>query len=548
MINAVPSFDAAGRVSEVIVSILDMTDRKKAMEKLRASQKRYQSIYQGTPLYATTWQHKNGDFILLDANQAANKSSNHVIQKHIGEKASVFLKNSAWILEAVRQCHKQKSPIEKQGWLVTKTSGQEKYFRLFINSIPPDLVLVLAQDLTENTQTREALTRREAQFRVLFEQAIDAILFLDETGTLLDANQAALTLFGLKKNRMGMYAIFDLAPEESRHQLGRLVDEKPKTLEIPELVFQKPGGPMFPGSIRSFRSTVKGKTVIFLFIRDLTRQKAQENKKRGLEAQLRRARKMESIGNLAGGISHDFNNILSSIIGYTELALEDVEKGSMLEDDLTEIFTAGKRARDLIRQILAFARQSEEDLVPVRVSGIVEEALNLIRSSIPSSIEISRQIESDDLILGLPTQVHQLVINLCTNAAQAMKDETGVLGVTLKKVNLDERFPAAYVDLAAGRYLQLSVSDTGTGILPELRESIFEPYFTTKKPGEGTGMGLATVHGIVKRYGGEITVDSRLGKGSVFHVFLPVTKKRPEEEDLPRRGPAHRNRAHFAGG
>ncbi|MDA8141815.1 MAG: ATP-binding protein [Desulfobacteraceae bacterium] len=257
-----------------------------------------------------------------------------------------------------------------------------------------------------------------------------------------------------------------------------------------------------------------------------------------MEAELRQTHKMEAIGTLAGGIAHDFNNILSAIIGYTELALDDAPQGTMLEANLQEVYTAGKRARDLVRQILAFARQSDEKVKPLMVSPIAKEALKLIRSSIPSSIQIHANIATDSTILGNPTQMHQILMNLCTNAAHAMEKSGGILDVDLCDIYLGKGDPLLQPNLNAGDYMKLTVSDTGHGISPEIMNSIFEPYFTTKGPGEGTGLGLATVQGIVESYGGKITVASQLGRGSVFTIYLPISSKRAEsapavDEALP---------------
>jgi PAS domain S-box-containing protein len=249
-----------------------------------------------------------------------------------------------------------------------------------------------------------------------------------------------------------------------------------------------------------------------------------EHKK--IEKQLQQSQKMESIGNLAGGIAHDFNNILSSVIGFTELALDEVEKETTLEDSLQEVYAAGKRAKDLVKQILAFARQSDEKLKPIQVDLIVKEVLQFIRSSIPTTIEIKQNIESESLIIGNSTQIHQVLMNLFTNAAHAMEDEGGILEMSLKDVVVDSRKMADTKVIKPGDYIEIKVSDTGAGISPVILESIFDPYFTTKPPGEGTGMGLAMVHGIVESYGGEITVNSILGKGTVFTLYLPITRKR----------------------
>ena len=251
--------------------------------------------------------------------------------------------------------------------------------------------------------------------------------------------------------------------------------------------------------------------------RDITERKK-------MEIRIQQAQKMESIGNLAGGIAHDFNNILSSILGFTELALDETPKGTVLEDSLQEVYSAGKRAKDLVKQILAVARQSEEKSSPIQPSRIVKEVLKLIRSAIPATIEIRDAIESESLIIGNATQIHQVLMNLLTNAAYAMEDKGGILEVHLKDVVLDKE--DKLTGLMQGNYLEIKVSDTGVGIDPKIIGSIFEPYFTTRGSGEGTGLGLAMVQGIVESYGGKITVGSRLGKGATFILYLPVTKKR----------------------
>jgi PAS domain S-box-containing protein len=261
-------------------------------------------------------------------------------------------------------------------------------------------------------------------------------------------------------------------------------------------------------------------------IRDITDQKQAEKEKIKLEKQLHQAYKMESIGTLAGGIAHDFNNILSSIIGFTELSLDDADGNPELEDNLQEVYNAGKRAKDLVKQILAFARQTGEDVKPIQIDVIVEEVLKFIRSTIPATIKINKHINSKSAIIGNQTQVHQILMNLCTNAAHSMEKEGGMLDVSLKDIDIDENFYNQSLQTAYGKYIEIAVSDTGSGIEPDIIDSIFEPYFTTKSLGEGTGMGLAMVHGIVESYNGKITVDSQLGKGTTFTIYLPVTGKK----------------------
>ncbi|BHH86129.1 transporter substrate-binding domain-containing protein [Desulforhopalus sp. 52FAK] len=258
---------------------------------------------------------------------------------------------------------------------------------------------------------------------------------------------------------------------------------------------------------------------------DITDQKQIEVERQRLQSQLLQAQKMDSIGTLAGGIAHDFNNILSSVIGFTELALDGVEKDTPVADDLQEVYTAGLRAKDLVQQILTFARQSDEELKPIKVDVIIKEVLKFLRSSIPTTIEIKQDISSSSLIMGSTTQIHRIMMNLLTNAAYAMENDGGILEVRLNDIVIDKATQGRNQDLKSGSYIEIKVSDTGSGIAPENIEKIFEPYFTTKGQGEGTGMGLAMVHGIVESYGGKIFVESTVNKGTTITIYLPVARE-----------------------
>jgi len=255
---------------------------------------------------------------------------------------------------------------------------------------------------------------------------------------------------------------------------------------------------------------------------DITDHKKAEEEKKIFEARLNRAQKMEAIGTLAGGIAHDFNNILSAIIGYTELSLDNIHDTSMLHANLEEVLKAGDRAKDLVGQILTFSRQVDIERRPVRIHLIVKEVLKLLRSSIPSTIKIIQKIDpASGSALANPTQIHQVIMNLCTNAYQAMVDKGGELRVSLTPEYIDSRFRTSHQNLAEGTYIKLSVNDTGCGIDSTIIERIFDPFFTTKDKTKGTGLGLATVHGIVMELGGDITVSSIPQKGSCFDVYLP---------------------------
>ncbi len=239
---------------------------------------------------------------------------------------------------------------------------------------------------------------------------------------------------------------------------------------------------------------------------------------------LLQSHKMESIGTLAGGIAHDFNNILSAIIGYTELSQMNISRKDLLSDYLDKIFKAGNRAKGLVQQILTFSRQTKQELRPVPVNIVVKEALKLLKASLPSTIEIHEDVEDDSLVMGDPTQLHQILMNLCTNASHAMEKEGGILKVELKNSPLGSDLISRYPKLKSNPHIHLMVSDTGCGIPPDVMERIFDPFFTTKEQGQGTGMGLSVVHGIVNSLKGIIDVKSNPGKGSQFNIFLPVVE------------------------
>ncbi|MDC7235239.1 MAG: ATP-binding protein [Spirochaetales bacterium] len=256
------------------------------------------------------------------------------------------------------------------------------------------------------------------------------------------------------------------------------------------------------------------------------RNNAEEESKE-LETKLQQAQKMESIGIFAGGIAHDFNNILTSILGYSELALDISEEESEMESHLSMIFSSAQRAKELVRQILSFARKSEQKVEAIRVDLILEEVLKFIRSTLPATIEIKQSINCDACIMGNSTQVHQVFMNLFTNAAQAMGTDSGVLDVKLNCIDARQLDDTSLI-CQASQYIVIQIEDTGSGIPEDKLNTVFEPYFTTKKMGEGTGLGLAVVHGIISSYGGQIHVKSVVNEGTEFTIYLPVTEKRED--------------------
>ena len=255
--------------------------------------------------------------------------------------------------------------------------------------------------------------------------------------------------------------------------------------------------------------------------RDITEQKKAEKEKKLLEEQLRQAQKMEDLGRLAGGIAHDFNNILGSIIGFTEMGRMSLDDENRCRENLDEALLAAERARDLIKQILTFSRRTPHEMLEINIAVVIKEALKLLRASLPSTVKIHSLIdENSGMALADSTQIHQVVMNVCTNAVHAMGEKGGIIEVKLDPVELDEDL-AKRLSLETGHFLKLSIQDDGPGIDPEIMDQIFDPFFTTKPKGEGTGLGLSMVHGIMKNHGGAINVGSPPRRGTVFDIYFP---------------------------
>jgi PAS domain S-box-containing protein len=340
-------------------------------------------------------------------------------------------------------------------------------------------------------------------------------------GKFIEANPAIVEMFGYQ-SRDEFIAVNVANLYQNSEDRNKFTEEISKygSVNKYEVKLKKKDGTPFIGSVSAVSVTdANGKVKYYDGIIENT------TGKRELELQLQQAQKMEAIGTLAGGIAHDFNNILSAIIGYTELSLNDIEKESILYQNLQEVLRAGGRAKDLVKQILTFSRQTTQELKPVQVKLICKEAIKFLRASLPTTIEIHQEIESDSLVMADPTQIHQVLMNLCTNAGHAMGENGGVLEVKIADVQLEADFMAQHKELKPGPYLELSVSDTGYGIPAHLLDRIFDPFFTTKEKSEGTGMGLSVVHGIVGSYGGKIIVSSEPGKGSTFKIYLPKVER-----------------------
>ncbi|MGD2271636.1 MAG: ATP-binding protein [Desulfobacterales bacterium] len=318
-----------------------------------------------------------------------------------------------------------------------------------------------------------------------------------------------------------------IAEELALEETATVDPFRSRTLEMQ--AYNKEGSKFWLEVTASFLRDDNGKPIRILGVsRDISERKRAEKERKSLEAQLQQAHKLEAVGTLAGGIAHDFNNILSAVIGFTEMALFETKQDSMLYSNLQEVLKAGNRATDLVKQILAFSRQAGQEKKPIQVGIIVKEVTRLLRASLPTTIEIHQNLQSDAAVLADPTQLHQVLMNLCTNAYHAMNTKGGRLEISLANVELDDGFADSDPHVTPGSYLCLTVRDTGHGMDPGVKDRIFEPFFTTKERDQGTGLGLSVVHGIITSHGGTIAVDSAIEKGSTFKIFLPIIEKKPD--------------------
>ncbi|MDK9706039.1 MAG: PocR ligand-binding domain-containing protein [Desulforhopalus sp.] len=393
-------------------------------------------------------------------------------------------------------------------------------------------------DVSERKRVEEALRTSEEQYRLIVNTAREGIWGKDSSWRTNFVNPQMAAMLGYTPEEMLGRPVADfVVPEEMEDHYQRIQKRMGGGGESYERTFRHKDG-------RSVLTHVSAIPILdeqdrftgsFGMFTDITESRRAEEEKHALIGQLQQARKMEAIGTLAGGIAHDFNNILSAVIGYSEMIRDDCPEGSTMAHDIAQVLNAGNRAKELVKQILAFSRQAKTDKIPLQPCMIINEAVKLLRASLPATINIIQDIEADaGTILADPTQIHQVIMNLCTNAFHAMEVKGGTLTIALRQKVLNEEGLNGESPVQPGGYVHLSIRDTGSGIPAHIKEKIFEPFFTTKEVGKGTGMGLATVYGIIQSYGGAITCNSSPREGTVFDILLPIIATTPAQENKPK--------------
>jgi PAS domain S-box-containing protein len=390
----------------------------------------------------------------------------------------------------------------------------------------------LQDEIFERKQLGDALAKSEEQLRSLQDNIPIGLFRSTPQGSVRHANPACLEIFGYGCLE-DLRSIDANVLYEHKSDRDRIIQhlEATGTIDGWKVRMQRKDGTLFWALLHIKNVTDNHHRQVFLdgTVQDISQQIEAEKQKKELENQLRQSQKMETIGTLAGGIAHDFNNLLASIMGFSELALEDSQPDSIQQENLKCTLVAAQRAADLVGQILTFARQTDTEKAPIELKHVIMEAIKLMRSTLPSTIQIKEEITSRSAVLAAPTQMHQVIVNLCSNASHAMQESGGVLTIGLTDVEQSVTHIDPGMPVKARPLLKLTVADTGHGIAPEIKDRLFDPYFTTKKPGEGTGIGLSVVQGLVRSHGGFITFDSEPEQGATFNVFLPII----DGEDIP---------------
>jgi PAS domain S-box-containing protein len=531
--------------------ILDITDRMAAEETLRESEKRYRTLVANVPgaVYRCAIEYPYHDMFI---SEGMRQLSGHDREAFLGPDAIAFgdliLPEDRATIDAIVTLALRERRVFEIHYRIRHADGgirwiQEQGQAIYAPDGTPAYLEGVMIDVTARTRAEEALRASEARLMEAQRIASTGSWELDIAASSLSWSDEVYRIFELDSSEFGAtYEAFLAAVHpDDRELVDRAYTEAVEQRQPFDLVHRL----LMPdGRVKQVHERAethyddRGVPIRSVgTVQDITEQLKAEEIRLALEAQLRKSQKMEAIGTLAGGIAHDFNNILAAVIGHAELVAQDLEAEHQGQEGIRGILLACVRAKDLVQQILTFSRLREQERRLVAVEPVILEALKLLRPTLPATIEIRTEIGSGGTqVLVDPTQLHQVVVNLCTNAAHAMRDHGGVLDVQCRTL----RLPEPLARTRPGRYLQLTVRDTGHGMDPETLDRVFDPFFTTKPQGEGTGLGLAVVHGIVQGHDGIVTATSEPGQGTTFQIYFPAVEGRSTaitpEEGAVRRG------------
>jgi len=402
----------------------------------------------------------------------------------------------------------------------------------FLNDQVNQRTVELQNEIIEHKRSENKLRQSEEKFRSAFKTSPNGITLSSMgDGIFDDINDGFTRLLGYTRKEVIGKSSFELNIWYDLKDRDRLISglSKDGFVENLEAKFIGKSGQIIDGLMSARTLDIDDKNHLLTVTQDITQLRKNEQDRLNLEIRLQQAQKMEAIGTLAGGIAHDFNNILSGIFGYSQLALKRIDNPQKVKNCISQIDKGSKRAAELVRQILTFSRQDIYQKHPLQISIAIKEALQLLRSSIPTSIEIKKRIDSDSAVLADPIKIHQLLINLCTNAYHAIGENNGSIIISLVDKKIQKSKKVNNTRIPPGDYLELEVADTGSGMDKSILEKIFDPYFTTKQVGQGTGIGLALVKAIVKEHEGFISVNSVSGQGTSFFIYFPVFQKKADQ-------------------
>ena len=519
----------SGETKSIILIIQDITAHQTAKEQLCKREEQYQTLLETVPhgiqendlsgiITYSNAAHKN----MLGYEEYDNLTGKPIWEMAVSEEDALYLQE--YLAKLVKEQPTPTPHFSKnrtRDGRIIDVQVDWNYKRDAQGNLIGFIAIIT--DTTERQKVVTALRRSEERYRDLFENASDLIQMVNPQGKLLYVNRAWRKTFGYTDEEIDNLSIFDLIAKDCSTDCQNIFNTVLDTGRVPHIkttFVTKDGKKLALEGSAICKKDEKGEPLATQCIfRDVTKQKE-------LERQLLQAQKMQGIGTLAGGIAHDFNNLLSAIMGYTQLTMHSLPKGSEAHKNLQQVLNSSTRATELVKQILTFSRPSSDQKMGVLLQQLVKEALKFLCHSLPTTIKIKHHIDENcPPIFADATQLQQVVMNLCTNAYHAMRSTGGYMEVHVEKVEVSDEFCTLHPELSRKECVRLRVRDTGYGIAPEVQDRIFEPYFTTKEAGEGTGLGLAVVHGIVTSHHGVITISSEVDKGSTFTVYFPAMEQ-----------------------